>query len=221
MNILIIGDSWGVPNYVDPKGAKPEEHLEYRLKCLGYSVHNHAINGSSNQRSMESVNFSVLPTIDWIIWFHTEVFRYNFDIKKTIKENLFIESHKAYSYAKDFFLNTSSKLVVIGGQAPIGPTIRETFFNYIKPDYIIEDWRSELLGEELPECYTVSSNNGIVWASNNADTQEEKEKLINNQIYIINKMWESEYFPDNCHPGAKAHEILTNKLHSIFINKPL
>jgi hypothetical protein len=218
MNILIIGDSWGVPNYVDPTAAKPEEHTEFRLRNLGYTVFNHAINGASNQKSMDSVDFSSLPPIDWIVWFHTECFRYNFDKNKTIYENLILESHETYKHAKTFFSKTNSKLAVVGGQAPIGPTVAEIFYEYINPNFIIEDWRSEILNEKMPECYTVSSNNEIVWVMGGVDNEEEKHILMETQIKILNAMRQSDFFPDHCHPGAEAHAELTLWLHQIFQN---
>jgi len=216
MNILIIGDSWGVPNYYDTiRGAKPEEHTEFRLRNLGYTVFNHSINGASNQRSMDSVDFSVLPLIDWIVWFHTECFRHNFDPNKSIYENLIHESHETYKHAQKFFSKTNSKLIAIGGQAVIGPTIREIFNKYITPDYLIEDWRSEILGEDMPECYTV---NGIPWATGSKDTPEEKYILLETQDIVFNAMIKSDKFPDDCHPGAEAHAELTLRLHQIFQN---
>lgn len=218
MNILIIGDSWGVPNYTDPRGAPPEDHLEYRLKNLGYNVFNHAINGASNQQSMESVNFTTLPEIDWIVWFHTECFRYEFDPSKTHDENLIFESNKLYKYAKLFFSRTKSQLAVIGGQSPIGPKIKNIFYKYIKPDFIIEDWRSEILGEQLPESYTVSN---ITWQTHNADTTQVQHQLINVHEYILRVMRNSSSFPDNCHPGSLAHDGLTKKLHGVFLRKRL
>jgi len=55
-NILIVGDSWGVPNY--PKGydTLPEHHTEYRLRDLGYNVFNYSLNGGSN---IDTINYAV------------------------------------------------------------------------------------------------------------------------------------------------------------------
>lgn len=47
-NILIVGDSWGVPNYVKGYNTVPEDHTEYLLRSMGYNVFNYSLNGGSN-----------------------------------------------------------------------------------------------------------------------------------------------------------------------------
>jgi len=47
-NILILGDSWGVPFYAETYDLKPEHHTEYLLTDLGYKVFNYSLNGGSN-----------------------------------------------------------------------------------------------------------------------------------------------------------------------------
>jgi hypothetical protein len=54
MNILIIGDSWGVPNYLNIKNyPAPDEHIESYLRNFGHTVYNCSLNAGSN---LESVN---------------------------------------------------------------------------------------------------------------------------------------------------------------------
>lgn len=250
MNILIVGDSWGVPNYIleNFPTYRPEDHLEFHLKKLGHSVYNYSLNGNSNKRTMESVDFTkrhlgddcnlvphaYLPTwmnpvghpeslpmkIDWTIWFHTEVFRDGFDAKKTFHQNLVEKSHEVYSYARTFFEKTNSKLAVIGGQAAIGPSVRDIFYSYIKPDFIIEDWRSEIVGKPLPECYTVSSLNGAFsWALQGIDRVEEKERLVDAQEVVIQAMEDCEDFADNAHPAGPPNEKLAHLLHEVFTRR--
>ena len=258
MNILMIGDSWGVPNYLF-KGYeetwRPEHHTKHRLEKLGYHVYNFSLNGFGIVRSMQCVDVSKRHTgndyklishpfhapmthpeglpesipekIDWTVMFHTEVLRdphpvqYTdwpwFDANKTFHENLMIKSHEAYSYARDFMQQIGGKLAVIGGQTAIGPTIRDVFYSYLQPDFIIEDWRSEIIGVDLPECYTVSSVNGsLSWALQGTDNWDVKAQLVEAQEIVIDAMDKSDDFPDCAHPGADAHEKLTNKLHEVF-----
>lgn len=47
MNILIIGDSWGVPNYSADFDVQPEQHTEFILRQLGHNVFNFSLNGAS------------------------------------------------------------------------------------------------------------------------------------------------------------------------------
>ena len=43
--ILLLGDSWGVPNYNGLPGISPDQHTEYLLINLGYEVVNFSMNG--------------------------------------------------------------------------------------------------------------------------------------------------------------------------------
>lgn len=52
MNILIMGDSWGVPNFYGPPGDEPETHISWLLDDAGYNIFNSAQNGSSNLRAV-------------------------------------------------------------------------------------------------------------------------------------------------------------------------
>ena len=237
--ILIIGDSWGVPNYEGPQhGDDPDTHTEYRLRQLGYKVYNCAINGGSNCRSidlaraylngekitLEPVNLNntyhknnepgyidvVNPKIDWIVWFHTEVFRGRYYKPwKTIDENI-LNAHNDYKNAADFFSTLNAKVAIIGGQAPV---LTDILSLYIKPDFMIEDWRSDIIGKKLPPIYTFTH---VEWIEKSPDTIEYKNNLLAKHKIIMDAMRDSKDFPDNCHPGSEAHKSLTNKLHEVF-----
>jgi hypothetical protein len=58
-NILMIGDSWGVPNYNSDWNTLPEAHTEYRLRNLGYKVFNYSLNGGSNIDTIEYARVSI------------------------------------------------------------------------------------------------------------------------------------------------------------------
>ena len=81
--ILIIGDSWGIPDYKisvpNCTVLAPKEHTEYRLRNLGYNVINCSIIASSMlatiSKAKELLNKERNLKIDWIIWFHTESIR--------------------------------------------------------------------------------------------------------------------------------------------------
>lgn len=54
-NIMMIGDSWGVPNYarLNEVMAPVEGHTENRLRSLGHNVFNYSLNGGSNLDTIE------------------------------------------------------------------------------------------------------------------------------------------------------------------------
>ena len=96
MNILILGCSFGTPNYNDagPSGFPSTAHTEFLLKNFGHTVYNCSLHGSSNLQTIEQAdaflngrplpylpyknhgNLSLMPThIDLIVWFHTQIHR--------------------------------------------------------------------------------------------------------------------------------------------------
>lgn len=246
--ILMIGDSWGVPNYEGPPGDDPHTHTEYRLRNLGYKVYNCSMNGGSNMGSMElaekfisgekvvlepiSLNNRFYPygiptviddkdcKIDVIIWFHTEFFRSerpNF-MNKTVAENISDGAHHDYAYAKNFFAKfPDAKIIIIGGQSIV---VKDVLYQYINPDYLIEDWRSEILGKKMPEVHTLTKPQK--WVGRATDGKDFKIDILDRTMVVLNAMRDSPDFPDDCHPGGRAHEVLTNRLHSVmqqFFNK--
>ena len=242
--ILIIGDSWGVPNYEGPKlGADPSEYLEYRLRKLGYKVYNCALNGASNSRTVDLAkaylsgnvvtlepvrlvnNFHKLssptvidvvnPKIDHVIWFHTESLRAFFDYQtksKTMVENLDHGYRKEYEHVKEFLQTLNAHLTVIGGQSPI---YKKFFYEYFKPDFIIEDWRSEIVGRKLPEIHWLTHP---IWIDDCADDKDTKLNMANISMEIIDAMINCRDFVDNCHPGPEPHRLLTQQLHKLFMD---
>lgn len=242
--ILIIGDSWGVPNYEGSEhGADPSEHTEYRLRELGYTVYNCAMNGGSNGRSIQLARkfLSGEPTvlepiclvnkfypdgikktvnkndkIDVIVWFHTEFMRgdYNFDfVNISIEQNIIHGAQYDYTIARNFVNeHPYAKLVVIGGQSPV---ITDILYQYLTPDLVIQDWRSELLNMPLPIIHTITKPE--LWVEpNRVDTLDYKLKVLEDHKIILDAMQRSDLFPDNCHPGGNAHEQLTKRLHKQF-----
>lgn len=240
--ILLIGDSWGVPNYEGPNcGAHPHEHTEYILRNLGYKVYNCSLNGVGNLKSLNlaksylsgefvtiepvstteiycknnkpGVIDDVNPKIDFIVWFHTEGFRDFFQIKKSIEYNLTYIYEQTYKEIANFVKSLNSKLIVIGGQAPV---LTNLLYSYITPYYIIEDWRSELLQKKLPAVYSLAN---LDWIKNSGDSIEYKNDLLEKHKEVLDAMVYSDLFPDNCHPGKEAHASLSATLDKLFTNE--
>lgn len=240
--ILLLGDSWGVPNYEGPPGDSPETHIEYRLRQLGYKVYNCSMNGGSNLTTIDLARkflsgeptviepiflnnklytygqFTTIdnknPKIDVIIWFHTEFFRahrYDF-VNKTVAENVVEAANHDYQYVSDFIKNyPDAKLIVIGGQSI---TVTPILLQYLKPDLLIEDWRSEILGTKMPEIHTLTKPND--WVSRGPDSMEYKLDLLDKHKIVLDAMLSSPDFPDKCHPGGNAHAKLTERLHNLM-----
>ena len=214
MNILILGDSWGVPNYYGPPGVDAKYHTEFLLKDLGYTVYNCANNGGSNLASISSAKNHLISKIDWIIWFHTESLRDRnlFDADKSFLINDVIESNSRIIYQEFDKLKkfTSAKTLVIGGQAKL----LDCFYEITSADFVIPDWRSSIFGKQFPTVHTLCHLDLI---EKSADSLEFKNRLLKDHKTILDQMKWSEDFPDNCHPGIRPHRELVEKFSALIV----
>jgi len=230
MNVLILGCSFGVPNYIRPPGVPPEDHTEFILCDFGHNVINCAINGGSNLDSLKracdflSGKSIIHPAyknqtlqgiadqpIDWIVWFHTELYR---DFKNLPnKTNLYEHDHASlakmtYQAYKDFQRKINAKLAVVGGAGDL----HKCFDEYFTPDFVIRKWKSEILG--------IDTTSDLLWQQeyfdHSKDSIEQKLKHIESNLDLLDLMNASDDFPDNIHPGSKPHRKLSEKLHKIF-----
>jgi hypothetical protein len=231
MNVLILGCSFGVPNYFGPPSPPPQDHTEFILRDLGHTVINCAKNGGSNLNSLKRANdfLSGKPiahpayknqavqgianqSIDWIVWFHTELYR-DFLILPN-KTNLYEHDSVAlaemtYQAYRDFQLNTRAKLAVIGGAGDL----HHCFDKYFTPEFVIRSWRSEILGTDIISDNTLWQQEYFDYSK---DSIEQKLLYLENNLDLLDLMHASSDFPDNCHPGLKPHKELSKKLHAIF-----
>lgn len=234
--ILMIGDSWGVPNYYGLPGVAPEFHTELKLKELGYKVYNCSQNGSGNIQSLNKAKefLQGIPVsdtrgidnivlddkdikIDFVVWFHTEFFRDEKpDPSLTLENNLKWMSKRHYKAFAEFFKELNAKVIVIGGQTPI----RDELFKVITPYFFIQDWKSVILGKDLPKVYCLglgpNASGGNAWIDELPDSTEDKLKALNDIELIYDAMRDSPDFPDQCHPGILPHKYLTETLHRLF-----
>jgi hypothetical protein len=235
MNILLIGGSYGVPNYYGPPGIEPEYHTEYLLKDLGHTVHNCSQNGGSNLWAIkraetylsgtpighpgesESKPFDMIQLtspvkIDWIVWFHRELFQDYRDIadqgKQSYDTAVELLAHLTYKRFAEFARKLNAKTAVIGGC--VG-AVNPVLYEYIIPDFIINDWKSSILGIDLPVVQFMDLD------SIDLDIDiEQKHKLVDDQLFIIRQMSQSKDFPDGGHPGIKPHADLVQQLDQLF-----
>lgn len=152
--------------------------------------------------------------IDWIVWFYSESIRDRlFDFMEPwvkLSEIHVLISNLAYRSFKDLKkLCGNPKIAVIGGQSPIDPML----YSYIKPDFKIVDWRSDLVGKKLPECHSFSKPNIV---NNLYDNIEEKLKTLDIHHEIMKSMMNTDIFFDRCHPGPKPHKELSMLLDKVF-----
>ena len=216
--IVILGDSWGVPNYEYEiaGGDPPSEHLEHHLRSSGYDVVNFAENGKGNLESIErALEYSRQHRVGWLIWFHTEVLRdrYILDLDQpytieSITQRLARETYRRFRQLRN---STECRSIVIGGQAPVMPLFKNT----IKVDLLIEDWRSDILGQKMPPihslCHVDLIENDLC-----KDSYEYKVKLLKQHGRILRAMKKSKDFPDNAHPGAKPHRKLAKTIKKLI-----
>lgn len=231
MNVLILGCSFGVPNYFGPPMPSPEDHTEFILRSFGHNVINCAKNGGSNLDSLrrgydflsgkpvthpahknQIVQGIKNQPVDWIVWFHTELYRDFSSLPN--RTNLFELDSVAlaeitYQSYRDFQHKTGAKLAVIGGAGDL----HHCFDKYFSPEFVIRSWRSEILGTDI-----ISSN--TLWQQEyfnySKDPVEEKLMRLESNLDLLDLMSTSADFPDGCHPGSRPHRELSEKLHAIF-----
>jgi hypothetical protein len=243
ITIAIIGDSWGVPSYpptdyvnsviekikkssqpnieinVTHLGDPPETHLEFLLRDAGYKVINFSKNGGSNLTTIRLAKKYCLENniaVDWVIWFHTESLRDKTEILKSNKTKFSINTLTkdlavlAYREFADLINTLDCKTIVVGGQAPV---LVEQFIDIVKmPELLLADWHSDILGIKLPFSHGIC-NLDVIESESCIDSLKEKSKMLDDIDTILKLDFESSDFPDNAHPGQRAHKELFDKIH--------
>ena len=178
MNILIIGDSWGqsltlgqdltqgIGNGVKRDTNDPgwkETLMEFDLMSKGHNVYNRSKYGSKNSSALADCEVFLNETrdifkTDLIIWFYTSLFRDGEYFGKARDILGKARGRPAYdtllqltsNEISDYAVNIKNsypdvKWAIIGGHAPIHDSEK-----YDWADFKIDDWRSELVGENVP-----------------------------------------------------------------------
>ena len=204
MNILILGCSFGAPG----NGCPPEYHTENQLKLRGHKVINCARGGSSNLESLaiaEKLLACISYQVDWVVWFHTELIRDMSSLSFEVTANL------VYTNYSQFAKKHNAKLAVIGGAAPVYPTL----FEYIQPDFCIPSWFNKILNLNLPQIQTLSRLDIIEGLQGIGPAR--KLEILEQHEEILNALEASDDFPDNYHAGIKPHMELAKELHEAFL----
>ena len=224
----MIGDSYGVPNDRGPPGAPPEHHTEYLLREIKeankpkYEVINLSINGSNNaqQASILEVFLHSRPDkkIDFVVWFHnTALTTVITPPTHVISVTKYMHAYLNGTYKRMALLKqrTGARWVVIGASSELP----ENYYSQPLHDYVIHDWRSQILKENLPQVFGagVVWNRSIINSEYNIDSAETKNKMILDFEYVQNLVSKKrQLFPDGCHPGLIPHLALTKELDAYF-----
>lgn len=213
-NIAIIGDSWSINvHYGHTPGYAP---LEYELMSFGHRVFSRGHGGSNNLYELDQFEYFLENTrsifsIDYVIWFHTELMRdYHFLVEENnIDQHLDILADQTYTRAFDIHkLYPEIKWIIVGGHEPIVRHKHLLSFATV----LIEDWRSEILGVKMP--YTNFLGH-LPYLENNikklgvSRIEEELEKRNTIMKYCEEC---KEFFYDGIHPNSKTFNMLAHRL---------
>lgn len=212
MQISIIGDSWGEPNWRFPTDAySASGHISCRLHRAGHTVYNSSQAGGSNLSTFtHAANWTVHRDSELVIWFHTELSR---NMSHPIGNHWFYEqelsrvAHTVYQQCRDAFKVTFPKaqLWVIEGQSPV---VSPQFYQFFKPRFFTKDWRSRLVGRQLPQTQLIGALSHYPFFDGCDDSHRQKMLWTQEVELVLTHMRRSHYFSDDCHPNDLAHEEL-------------
>jgi hypothetical protein len=225
MNFLIVGDSWG---YSLPYPNKDFKWLEYNLIAKGNTVYNRSVWGGTNYRSLNDATFFLEQTeskiqIDTVIWYNTCLLRdakLHLQHPENIMEQPNITYDKVIQYLSDKVVGQvenirnkfpNIKWCIIGGHAPVYQPEKYTW-----ADFMITDWRSELLQEDVPGSHSLGE---IEWLQQNLDNLGadvvEAELKIHESIYQKCNNRRDIFF-DSIHPDAEHSYFLSERIARHF-----
>ena len=237
MKVLMMGCSYGVPNFAGPPGDPPHTHLEQRLVEAGHTVYNLSLNGASNFEIFDrvdeylagiqvgygsSIKWSpglVKPedfSVDLIIWFQTSMLRDLRDVNKFMSD--YSEQFAHETYERLFNLKKklgNPPLIAIGGVAPL----YDFFSDYGECLLVIDNLIEYLLQEPIPFSHLFGAMHTAARYRFSKDPRLDEE--ITNANVVADKVKASELFPDDSHPGGKAHQILFDHISEVINNRLL
>lgn len=224
LNIAIVGDSWGEPNWRSPQpGFTAQGHVASQLAQRGHRVLNASVSGGSNLASWMRLRELERSQPHWIIWFHTDLARdwRAHDLAKPWQYQELIDrtALEVYSRINEIWLELAHcPMIIVEGQSVGHQPYFSEFFQHTE---IIKDWRSELTGQELPQTQLLGpmSTSGHRLLANCRDSHSDQMKMIDAVETILRVMHQHDMFPDNCHPGDRAHSELLVKIEKIMAAK--
>ena len=229
--IAILGDSWAESMWrIESTDTLVNGHIHGMLEQNGYSVHNFGKIGMGNVDSWESYELMISKENvkakypDLIIWFHTEIFR-DIDLNDIQRHSKRWTYYDLMSKAATLAYKKIKRIIdtyklnnifLIEGQAPV---VEPEFSKYIpEPAYTIKSWRNKLLDiPNLPSTH-ILKHPELFEYGNNLDSLDTKIQQLDDLKSVQDAMENSVLFPDNIHPGRKAHEQLVKQILE-FMNK--
>lgn len=205
MNTLIIGDSWGV---FSPWG---------RIK---YNAINISAMGQGNMANLKSA-FSFMQCnerpIDLIVWYYTSLCRDGVNLKiessfhdylNAVHEELFTQVSRL---RKTF---PKPKWAIIGGHAPI---FNKEKYNWA--EFVVEDWRSELVGSPVPQNQSLGLHNvldGLKQSYPNYVDELIRELDAEKEIIELGKKHTPDVFSDGVHPNMNKSTEMCERILDFF-----
>ena len=235
MNILIAGDSYGVPNYdyfCSGDGSHPDTHISFLLQQRGHTVHNVSINGGCPlqtlgriQEYMQGVTIQGMAggnkytpleitldshvEIDLLIWFQTGLLRDLDNVQVNIADANNHIANLAYQRLSNIVEELDCQLAVIGGAG----TVLTQITDYVTPDYLLPDWKSEILQQDVPHVQSLGALDKLDAYAEKYGHSDFMDALLSDHEQLQSAMTDSDLFPDDSHPGDVSHAILMQLLN--------
>lgn len=225
-NILILGDSWGVTENSQPNRR---DWPEYYFMRRNHTVFNRCHGGEWNlvQLGFGDAFLHECPyTIDLVIWFHTEIFR---DFARLPWEERYItefgpprdlehildwqaeRTYKIATLAKE--ASPTTQWAIIGGGGPVRKSKRHLLE---WADLIIDDWKSEIVGEPLPECHFMQFYD-YIWKWRETLGMDAIQHELDKRQYHMDLMFrDRSRFWDGVHPAHAPVMALNQRLQEHF-----
>lgn len=206
--------------------------LPYQLMRRGHNVFNFSMGGQRNEYMLSQGAIFLEATkashkIDLVIWFHTELCR-GFEIRHMRRNapdgkfDTWLDwlGDLIYGFATDIHnRHPGPKWAIIGGHAPLRGT-KKYLLDWA--DYRIDDWRSELLEQPMPECHTLSFLTG----ERSKDFYDTAVGMLGKDILerevssaeLISKLGDErrDLFYDGVHPSVQSNIKLAQRIIDHF-----
>lgn len=229
MHIVMLGCSFGVPNYRG-FGDGPEGHLQFLLQSSGHRVRNISKNNASNLQCMnllqrylssqtvampvpwgESIRRFENETVDYIIWFHTQILRdyFYFDSYLPVEAAYSQLVHITYKKFFEISSQTNAKIIIIGGAGKVHPSISD----YGKIHWCLPSMIESITSTQIPLIDGVNRPDVLEKCPDPTHKKLEFLKKFQTVVDVLDK--HSNWFP-NGHPGKSAHQWLFKNLTTHF-----
>jgi hypothetical protein len=184
MNIVIIGDSFGVPNKFRPQ----DYHLEHLLREKKYNVTNLAVDSGSNINAIAQLDeYLKTNTADWVIWFYSVILTSiitPFTEPKTTDGYSDEICKSVLTHASAIKKRNNIKWAIIGGSSPVPPMFNQYYIHNL----LISNWKQLIIKEYLPDIYIGwrgTDLNNFLDHDLNTSTEEQKSTLNKASTILI------------------------------------